>query len=118
MAKYRAHLYFASIMMLYFIIRWIRWQFDTSAFVEYYFTDLLFVPAMGLFALIFVRLIKRDREAVIPIGAILFQTALISAYFEWYLPFHSGKSGHTSDYIDIVMYFIGAGIFIWLQRKC
>ena len=117
MVKYRAPLVFLGIMILYFVIRFIRAHFVTPDFIEFYFTDLLFVPAMGVFSLIFVRLIKREPEAVIPIGAVLFQTLLISAYFEWYLPFYSGKYGHTSDLIDVVMYILGGGLFILLQRK-
>lgn len=104
-------------MLLYLAIRYFRSAYDSPAFIEFYFTDLLFVPAMGSFSLIFVRLIKREEQLTIPIGAVLFQTILISTYFEWYLPFYSGKEGHTSDMIDILMYFIGAGLFLILQRK-
>jgi hypothetical protein len=116
MAKYRPHIFFAAIMLFYLLVRWYRPMSD-SLFIRHHLTDVLFVPAMCLFALIFVRFFKRDNTIVIPWYYVLIQTALISIYFEWYLPTFHGRPGwYTTDWIDVIMYFTGAGIYLLLQR--
>ena len=71
---------------------------------------------MCTFALIGVRVIKRDAQAIIPWYFVLIQTVFVAIYFEWYLPVFHGKPGwYTSDLIDVVMYFIGAGLFLLIQ---
>lgn len=116
MDKYRPHIAFGIIMLIYFLIRWIRVDLE-NAFISYYFTDLLFVPAMCTFALIFTRMIKRNPSWIVPLHFVLIQTALISIYFEWYLPTYYGRPGwYTSDFADVIMYFLGAVIFVVIQR--
>ena len=71
---------------------------------------------MCTFALIGVRIIKRDAQALIPWYFVLIQTVLVAIYFEWYLPVFHGKPGwYTSDKMDVVMYFIGAFLFLTIQ---
>lgn len=73
---------------------------------------------MCLFALIFTRWIKRDHTLTIPTIYVLLQTIAVSFYFEWFLPKYYGRPGwYTSDFGDILMYIMGAGIFLILQRK-
>lgn len=121
MAKFKAHINFVFIMLLYLIARYLRVGLDDAPdFIRYHFTDLLFIPAMGLFALIFVRFIKRDRTITIPWFYVLIQVVLVSLYFEWYLPNYSAKGleWYTPDMIDVSMYFLGGGFFLLIQRKC
>jgi len=119
MAKYRIYIYFLGIMFFYFIVRFIRIVFPNAPdFVRYHLTDLLFIPAMALFALIFARLIKRDKKLTIQPFLLFFQTSIIALYFEIYLPFYSPRAGeYTSDMIDVMMYFIGAILFLLLQKR-
>lgn len=119
MAKYRIYTYFFGIMFFYFIVRVVRIGFPNAPdFVRYHLTDLLFIPAMALFALIFARLIKRDKKLTIPPFLLFFQTSIIALYFEIYLPFYSSRaSEYTSDIIDVMMYFVGAIVFLLLQKR-
>ena len=118
MAKRKAYIYFYGIMMVYFIIRWLRSRFDLPDFIRFQFTDLLFVPAMSLFALIVIRLIKRDDNLRIPVWTVFFQVILVSVYFEYYLPtYQANVHPYTSDKMDVFMYFIGGGIFVVLQQR-
>jgi hypothetical protein len=114
--KYIPHILFLVIMTIYFITRVVRVTSDVL-FIKYYLTDLLFVPAMCLFALIFTRLIRRDSTLLIPSLYVFIQVILVSLFFEWYLPKH-GMYGntYTADPYDAVMYFVGGIIFIVLQR--
>ena len=117
MARYRPHIIFAGIMLFYFLVRWYR-PMSESIFIKHYLTDLLFVPAMCLFALIFLRLIRRDNSLLIPISFVILQTIFVSIYFEWYLPTYHGRPGwYTADWLDILMYFLGAVLFTFIQRK-
>jgi hypothetical protein len=103
-------------MLAYFAVRWLR-NFTTNEFISYYLTDLLFVPAMCTFALIGVRFIKRKPDLLIPGHFVLLQTIFVSFYFEWYLPEYHGKPGwYTSDIMDVLMYILGATLFILIQR--
>ncbi len=109
MVRFNPHIYFVAIMLCYFLVRYIRIDVDSPAhFVEYYLTDLLFVPAMSLFALIFVRLLKMSAKIKISPLLILTQVLLVSLYFEVYLP---KITSYVSDPIDILMYVLGGFIF-------
>lgn len=114
MVKFRPHIYFVAIMFFYFLVRYIRIDADSPAhFVEFYLTDLLFVPAMSLFALIFVRMLKRDATIKISPLLVFIQVVLVSIYFELYLP---KMTSYVSDPIDVLMYVLGGFIFLLLQR--
>ncbi|MFT6923902.1 MAG: hypothetical protein ACJA1C_002922 [Crocinitomicaceae bacterium] len=100
-------------MLCYFLVRYIRIDVDSPAhFVEFYLTDLLFVPAMSLFALIFVRLLKRDATIKISPLLIFIQVVLVSLYFEVYLP---KITTYVSDPVDVLMYVLGGFIFLLIQ---
>jgi hypothetical protein len=106
-------------MICYFIVRFIRIiSPEAPDFIRFYLTDILFIPAMALFGLIFGRFIKNDYTIKISPLLLLFQTILITFYFEYYLPFYSSRaSEYTSDLWDVLMYFIGAVLFLLLQRR-
>lgn len=105
-------------MIVYFFIRYLRLNVEgLPAFIKFYATDVLFVPAMTCFALIFTRILKRNNKLLIPIYMIFIQTAVISVYFEWYLPTFKSKPGwYTSDWVDVIMYFLGAIAYIAIQQ--
>lgn len=117
MAKYRAHIVFVFLMLFYFLIRYLRATVpELPDFVRFYLTDLLFVPAMSLFALIVLRTIHRNSTITIHWLAVLTQVILISIYFEWYLPNNSPEGHlHVSDWIDCLMYTLGGSAFILIQ---
>lgn len=119
MVKYRIYGYFIVTMILYFIVRFIRILFpEAPSFIRFYLTDVMFVPAMALFGLIFVRFIKNDHTLKISPILLFFQTILIALYFELYLPYYSSRAlQYTSDLWDVLMYFVGAIIFLFLQKR-
>lgn len=105
-------------MAIYFLIRWLRTVVSLPDFFRFHFTDLLFVPAMALFALIILRYIRKDEKLTIPFWTIMLQVFLVSIYFEYYLPkYMRHVHPYTSDSLDVLMYFAGGTIFIFLQRK-
>ena len=104
-------------MILYFATRYIRYEHIIKhPFVTNYLTDLLFVPAMCLFALIVLRFLKRDSTLTISWLAVMIQVVVVSLYFEWYLPKYPPE-GHThiADIVDCLMYTLGGFGFMIMQ---
>lgn len=118
MVKWRPHIVFVLLMMFYLIVRFLRVKHpELPSFFKFQITDLIFVPAMCCFALIFIRFFKRDSSLLIPWYSVLIQVLIVSVLFEWYLPkFGYADNIYTSDILDVIMYFLGGGIFILLQR--
>lgn len=117
MVSYRPHIAFSLIMGAYFLIRYMRSTFPgLPDFVRFHLTDLLFVPAMCLFALLAVRYLKRDHSLSIPGIYVLLQTVLVALYFEMYLP-ESYPGRYTADAGDAVMYVLGGLLFVAAQRR-
>ena len=106
-------------MISYFIVRYVRVSFtNLPDFIRFYLTDLIFVPAMSVFALIAVRYLKRDSKIRIPAHLVFIQVAFVSVFFEWYLPNFSSKvDWYTGDLFDVVMYVLGGFAFLLIQRK-
>jgi len=114
MVKYRPIIFFLCLMTVYFLVRWAL-IFGETGVLRWYFTDLLFVPAMCTFALIGVRFLKRDHSIRITWRQVFLQVLVVSFYFEWYLPAEDSK--YTSDPWDVVMYIIGGFVFLFVQRR-
>ena len=119
MGNKKLWLWFLGSMFTYCIARYCRVNFEgTSGFFKYHFTDLLFIPTVSTFALIFVRLIKRDNSITVSPWLIGFLVLTMTLYFEWYLPtFKSHVHPYTSDWLDVWMYVLGGVGFLWIQSK-
>lgn len=82
--------------------------------VNNYLNDLLCIPLV-LGALIFIiRKIKHDPKFKLPLGFIFILSSYYAVYFEYYLP--KINSRYTSDWIDVVLYFLGGILFYFFQR--
>lgn len=119
MGKFKPHIFFLGIMFAYLTVRYLRARVaDIPDFVRFYLTDLLFVPAMCLFALVIIRFLKRDSKLKISFPLVFTQVGIVALFFEWYLPYHSSKQDwYTSDLMDVLMYGLGGLLFLLLQRK-
>lgn len=82
--------------------------------VNNYLNDLLCIPLV-LGALTFIiRKLKRDPRFTLPFGFIFILSSYYGVFFEYYLP--KINSRYTSDWIDIVLYFLGGILFYLFQR--
>ena len=119
MAKYKAHLFLLVFLSMYLFVKLLmKNDLVDSFFFRFYFTDLLFVPSMCLFALIGVRSLKRDNKIRIPVKYVFAQTVFVSILFEYVLPSSQTYAKlQTADFLDAVMYFIGAILYLLLQKK-
>ncbi|MCO5260270.1 MAG: hypothetical protein M9916_09020 [Crocinitomicaceae bacterium] len=106
----------AIIAVLYLVSKIIKANV-TIAFLKYHFTDLLFIPLQLTICLLMLRIIKRDSTLIVPVGLVATITCCMAVLFEWYLPIVKKNPNHTTDLFDVVMYGIGALLFIVLQKK-
>lgn len=90
---------------------------NLHSFFAYYLTDLIFIPMQLTICLIVLRYLKKDFTLKIPISLILTITVAMSILFEWYLPIYKNSRLHTGDFLDVVMYLLGAVVFILVQQK-
>lgn len=82
--------------------------------VNNYLNDLLCIPlVLGTLTFI-IRKIKHDPKFKLPLGFIFILSSYYAIYFEYYLP--KINSRYTSDWIDIVLYFLGGILFYLFQR--
>ena len=103
----------------YFVVRYFRIHFaDTlPLFFKFYFTDLIFIPVSLGFAYLVVLLIKRPKKISVPVGVIAAYVIFNAFIFEYYLPnFAKNAQSYTSDWMDVLMYVIGGGLF-WLWQR-
>ena len=104
-------------MFVYFLTRYLRSTVENLPdFVRFHLTDLLFVPAMSLFALIILRFTRHDPSLTIHWLSVAIQVVIVSLYFEWYLPNNSPEGHiHVADSADCLMYVLGGILFVLFQ---
>jgi len=82
--------------------------------VNNYLNDLLCIPLV-LGALIFIiRKLKHDPRFTLPFGFIFILSSYYAIFFEYYLPKINIR--YTSDWIDVLLYFLGGILFYLFQR--
>lgn len=106
--------WFYVLLALYFIVRLGRAYFEFPYFIKNYFTDLICMPIILMVCLTGVRLIKKQSDLQLNFWHIAIVLAQFIFIFEIILPKQSMR--YTGDWIDAVMYFIGAIVFYFLQQ--
>lgn len=82
--------------------------------VNNYLNDLLCIPlVLGALTCI-IRKIKYHPNFKLPLGFIFILSSYYAVYFEYYLP--KINSRYTSDWVDVVLYFLGGILFYFFQR--
>ncbi len=83
--------------------------------VYFYVNDLLCMPIVLGLSLAILRFIKKTDSIYVPLGIILLMTAYYAFYFEWLMP--QLHTRYTGDLIDVFLYFFGAILFFFFQKK-
>jgi hypothetical protein len=107
--------FFLSLVCLYIINKLtILWIDNIPLFFKNYFSDLLFLPIVLIICLTVIRYIKKETVLKLNFFMVLALTLFYSWFFEIYAPkYYPHQIG---DSIDIVMYFLGALIFLVYQK--
>lgn len=109
--------YFIIFSTLYLIVRLTRAYFPEFLpdFIAFYLGDFLCMPLVLTFILAILRHIYKPPLLLLNPLMIFGLTTAYSIYFEWYLPKQSPLL-FTADKIDVLMYFIGATLFYFIQK--
>ena len=79
-----------------------------------YLNDLLCLPlVLGVISFM-IRRFKKDKSFRLPMFFVLLMALYYSIYFEYYLP--KVNERYTSDWIDVMLYFVGAVGFYRYER--
>jgi hypothetical protein len=103
-----------SVILYLIILYFKRNSIFINSFVNNYFTDLIFIPLQGLTSLWLTRIILKKHFLILNIRLVLFLFLFNSILFEFYLPYFTTHNS-TSDWLDILMYFMGSMVFYILQ---
>lgn len=82
--------------------------------ILFYATDLLCMPIVLTICLLVVQQVKGERSLRLPLPPVLSLALFYSIFFEIYLP--PSHPRYTADPLDVLMYFMGALIFFFLQK--
>ena len=108
--------FFSISVFLYLIVRISRYGFfDLPVFINSYLTDFLCMPIILTLSLVGVRWIKKIPEFILSPVMIFGMTGFYALLFEVILPQYSSK--YTQDPIDFILYFCGALLYWFLNRK-
>jgi len=83
--------------------------------IRFYAADLICMPLVLIVILALLRFFYKNDDFKIPLSAIISLTAYYALFFEWLLPKISQR--YTADWLDVLMYAIGATVFYFLQKK-
>ena len=81
----------------------------------FYVNDFLCMPIVLSLSLAILRRIKKTQTLYVPIPVLLALTTYFAVFFEWLMP--QINSRYTSDRIDISLYFLGALLFYYAQKR-
>lgn len=83
--------------------------------IAFYANDFLCMPLVLSISLAAIRYIKKNAAIYVPLRVVLAITTYYAVYFEWIMPKFSSR--YTSDPIDILLYFLGAILFVVVQKR-
>lgn len=87
----------------------------TTAFINNYLNDFLIIPIVLTVCLLILKKTKNNKDYQISLPIILYVCGLYSILFEWYFP--QILTRYTSDFLDVLLYFISGLIFYRLQKR-
>lgn len=108
-------LFYMSVLIASAIYLAQRFQLPIPNWISFYVNDFLCMPIVLSLCLALIRRIKNSETLYVPLTVVLALTTYFSLYFEWFMP--QINTRYTTDFIDIILYFLGAGLFFYFQKK-
>jgi hypothetical protein len=84
-------------------------------FIDCYLNDVLSTPILFQLSLVTLALIQKRVPRPLNVYQLIFGWIWISLHFEWLFPLL--KSSVTSDWLDVLAYLVGTGIFYFIQKQ-
>ncbi|MDG1040048.1 MAG: hypothetical protein P8H13_03980 [Polaribacter sp.] len=89
-------------------------EFLLPKLIRFYVNDFLIIPIVLYISLFVLRKLKNDKYLQFSLLHIFYVCVLYAVIFEYWLPkFHPR---YTSDFIDVVLYFLSGILFYFLQK--
>lgn len=83
-------------------------------YINNYLNDLLCLPiVLGIITYV-IQFFKKDPQFKLPLGFVICLATYYAVYFEYYQPRINNR--YTSDWVDVLLYFIGAFSFFFVSR--
>lgn len=84
-------------------------------FIDCYLNDILSTPILFQLSLVTLALLQKRPPHALNGYQLIFGWLWISLHFEWLFPMI--KSSVTSDWLDVLAYLVGTGIFYLIQKQ-
>lgn len=108
--KFIKHYIFWLFGLVYLWTLYLKFFDPSDSLLNHYLADLVCIPIVLYLSVSILRIFKRDATFELSKLMVLFAVIYFSFLFELVLPFISNK--YTSDWFDVLCYFIGGGIYV------
>jgi hypothetical protein len=107
---------FALFVAAFLVIQFRQFlNINLPDWVIFYGKDFICLPIVLTICLLVMQFLKKDSSIRLNLFTVLSLAAFYAVYFELYLP--KVMLRYTADLIDVLMYFLGALLFYFLQEK-
>ena len=108
--------YFIIAIFLYLIVHLGRFGwYNPVDWINSYLTDFLCMPIILTICLVSVRILKRIPHFCLTVSMISGMTLFYTVIFEYLLP--KLNANYTADWLDVVMYFAGASLYMFIWKR-
>ena len=83
--------------------------------IHNYLNDFLIIPIVLFACLLFLRWTRNDKNFTLSLAIIIYVCFMYSILFEFVFPKYLTR--YTSDFIDVLLYFLSGIVFFILQNK-
>ncbi len=115
MKKGLTYYFLFSTLLGSFIYTCEKFEILLPKLIRFYVNDFLIIPIVLYISLFVNQKFKRNTNIQVSLLNIIYLSILYSIIFEYWLPkFHPR---YTTDFIDVVCYFLGGIVFYFLQKE-
>lgn len=112
----RRYFLLIGLSIAYLVHLWLKFgQVPVPVFFSHYFADLLCMPLLLSYTLLFMRWFRGEPDLRLSPVMILAGVAYVGVVFEWILPHFFRR--YTADVWDVVMYGIGGLLYDFFQDR-
>jgi len=111
---FKERLFFLFLFFLYLLSLFSKFYRPADCWVNNYLADFLCIPIVLYISRGVIRWIKKRRKFQFSLIQVLFAIVYFSILFEFIFPQFSDR--YTSDYIDILMYLAGGGLYVLISK--
>ena len=108
------HIIYWFFSLVYAVLVFRKYNQPEDSFLNNYLADFLCIPLVLYYTQLILDVLFRQKKVEMSAMKIFVAVIYFSVVFEWILPRFSGN--YTSDWIDVLMYFLGGIVFYCLKK--